>query len=427
MAAVVVVADDLTGANATGARYASRGLRTATVGTVGQLPAFAERFDVVAVTTDSRHVDAQEAADRVGRAVRAAGSVGLVVKRIDTTLRGNVGAETDAALDRVAARVGTPVRALVVPAFPTSGRTTVGGIQLVGGQALTDTEAANDPLSPVPSSRVTEVIAAQSSRSAAEVHLDVVAVGGAALADALAAPEQLLVCDALTDAHLRHIAAAAATVTDVTWVSVDPGPFGVELAAALALTTPAGGGLAALVVAGSTTHLTRAQLDVATRQLDAAFVDIDVRRIDTAAVAEQVAALAADAGEGVVGLRTAARDGDVLDLDATQAARIPRALGEITARVLSAGGVGGLYLTGGDVVAGLIAALDADGLEIEEEVLPLAVAGRLVGGPHAGLPVVTKGGLIGDEAAAVACLEHLRGRIRKRRRTVETAPMGERT
>ena len=43
--------------------------------------------------------------------------------------------------------------------------------------------------------------------------------------------------------------------------------------------------------------------------------------------------------------------------------------------------VDGLYLTGGDVAAA-VTALGADGFAVEAEVLPLAVAGHLVGGPR---------------------------------------------
>jgi hypothetical protein len=56
--------------------------------------------------------------------------------------------------------------------------------------------------------------------------------------------------------------------------------------------------------------------------------------------------------------------------------------------VLAGRPVGGLYVTGGDVTVRVMAALGAHGIELEEEVLPLAVAGRLQGGPHSGLPGV---------------------------------------
>jgi D-threonate/D-erythronate kinase len=55
--------------------------------------------------------------------------------------------------------------------------------------------------------------------------------------------------------------------------------------------------------------------------------------------------------------------------------------------------------------------LGAAGIQLEDEVVPLAVAGRLVGGPFHGLPLATKGGLVGDPLAAVACVEVLKRKL----------------
>ncbi|MEE2048407.1 four-carbon acid sugar kinase family protein, partial [Nocardiopsis tropica] len=91
MAQVLVVADDLTGANATGARFARTGMRVATV-TPEHVSQVARDYDVVVANLDSRHVPADQAADLVTDVVEAVWPVGLVVKRTDSTLRGNIGA-----------------------------------------------------------------------------------------------------------------------------------------------------------------------------------------------------------------------------------------------------------------------------------------------------------------------------------------------
>jgi D-threonate/D-erythronate kinase len=54
-------------------------------------------------------------------------------------------------------------------------------------------------------------------------------------------------------------------------------------------------------------------------------------------------------------------------------------------------------------------------------VVPLAVCGSLVGGPWDGLPIVTKGGLVGDAGTTVACLTHLRREADSHRRQVAAA------
>ena len=415
-AAVLVVADDLTGANATGALFARRGLRTICVAEVSSLRRFAPNFDVLVMNTATRHASEGEAAERVRAAIEAASPVRLVVKRTDTTLRGNIGAELEAALSAVTALGhGGKTHALMVPAFPGAGRTTVGGLQLVDGVALTQTDAAHDSFTPVRSSRVAHIVAEQCGRRISEVPLDTVMAADDKLTAALSEDAEVFVCDALTPLDLRALAKAAVAVAgteNVTWLSVDPGPFGAELAEAMGITGPGRSRDPILVVSGSFTRLTRDQLLEVERVLQGRFVNANIHHLDADALVGQTLELLDAVGAGgVVGLRTAVNESDVVRLDAESSKRIPEALGEVTRRVLEQSPVGGLYVTGGDVMAGLVSALGADGIQLEDEVAPLAVAGRLVGGPFNGLPVATKGGLIGGPLAAVACVELLKRKL----------------
>ncbi|HZD67996.1 MAG TPA: four-carbon acid sugar kinase family protein [Actinomycetes bacterium] len=417
---MLVIGDDMTGANATGALFARRGLRTVCVAEPANLARFAREFDVLVIDIASRHLPAEEAAQRARAAVAASGQVQLVIKRVDTTLRGNVGAELDAALEQLRKQSAyARVRAIMVPAFPTAGRTTVGGIQLVDGIALTETDAARDPLDPVRSSRVASIVAAQTDRSIAEVPLDLVLAGRPELLCALRQPVDVVICDALTTGHLRTIAEVAAQVAEedgLEWLSVDPGPFGAELAECKHL------GRAAepppiLLVSGSLTRLTRDQLLEVERLQAARFIDVDPGQLDVGDVVRRLQELLAAApAAGVLGIRAAPGNADVQS-GAEVARHIPEALSEIVRLVLADRPVGGLYVTGGDVTVRVMAALGAHGIELEEEVLPLAVAGRLQGGPHSGLPFTTKGGLIGGPLAAVACVEHTRRLARRWRDT----------
>jgi D-threonate/D-erythronate kinase len=109
----------------------------------------------------------------------------------------------------------------------------------------------------------------------------------------------------------------------------------------------------------------------------------------------------------VVGLRTAADPSDRLELDDAQSRRILASLADAVTRGLGDCPVRGLYTTGGDVTHAVTCALGAEGIEIIAEVLPMAVQGRLLGGPREGLPIVTKGGLVGGRDAAVVCLRSL--------------------
>lgn len=409
---VLVIGDDLTGSNATGARFARTGLRTISVTGVDRVSC-ASHADVAVLNVGSRHFDRQRARAVVRNAAESVLPVDLLVKRVDTTLRGNVGAEVDALLD-----VLPGTRALVVPAFPDAGRTTVGGLHLVDGVPLAETSASLDPLAPAEESRVATVLRRGTERSIAEIPLDVVESGVWAVAEELRASEaRLVVCDARTNGHLTTIAAAAAEVRaerGTNWLSVDSGPFGVLLTGALGIGARPRPDPPVLAVVGSVTATTRAQVVELEQVLRARFVDVSPDELDARAIADRAADLARS-GNRVVGIRTCPPPpGDQVDPET--ATRIPRVLAEAASLLLSESSFGGLYATGGDIAEGVTDALGSDGFVIDTEVLPLAVAGRLVGGPHDDLPFATKGGLIGGADGAVACVEHLISVITREKR-----------
>jgi uncharacterized protein YgbK (DUF1537 family) len=388
MPRVLVIGDDLTGSNATGALFARFGMHTMTVRGWSTVP----DIDALVVNLSNRHVSAAEARAAVKATIAAAGNVRLVVKRVDTTLRGNVGAETDAAMEVLG------VRALVVPAFPDAGRVTVGGLHLVDGVPLAQTAAARDALNPVTSSRVATILRQGTARTITEIPLDVVECGIDAVVRALSTDAEIVVCDATRNAHLRVIAAAAAKVS-TNWLSVDSGPFGVRLAAALGIAPGDHPRPPIFAVIGSITSITADQVLETEQALDARYVEVAGNETP-AMIAARVGDLLAE-GHQVVGVRTTAV------LDRELASKLPGVLAEATRLVLTHHLIGGLYATGGDIATAITAALDTDGFVIDDEVVPLAVVGRLAGGPFNGLPFATKGGLIGDETAAVACIERL--------------------
>lgn len=422
MADVLVVADDLTGANAAAAGFARAGLRAVTVRAAERADVVAEmvsRFDVVVGTTESRHASAHIAQERVAAVVRAGWPARLVCNRIDTTLRGNVGATTKAVLDEVLALTGGRVVVLCAPAHPAAGRHTIGGNQLLDGRRLEDTEVAHDARNPMATSDVVGVLRQQAHVCATLIPMSTVtgkqAALVAAIREALDAGVEVLVVDATIVEHLDRIASAAVEASKdlpLVWVTSDPGPASVAMARALGLVRKTTGA-PLLVVSGSATQLTRAQLAQlgAVRQTrlhrapgveGGAVPDID----RTTALLDE--ALAAADPDDVVVIATAVDERDVRELTPEQAEEIPAALAKAVRRNLEMHRVDGIFSTGGDVTAALLAELGSHGLEISEEVVPLAVAGTLVGGAWDGLQVVTKGGLVGDAHTTVACVDHLR-------------------
>jgi uncharacterized protein YgbK (DUF1537 family) len=144
---VLIVADDLTGAMDSAGPFAAAGVETWVAAAPMQCdPSALESARVVSVNADSRHLPADRAADRVRAiAARLGSGYGVIFKKVDSTLRGNVVAETLALMQATGRR-----RAIVAPAFPAQGRTVSGGVVHVNGVPLAQTPFAHDKLSPPP-------------------------------------------------------------------------------------------------------------------------------------------------------------------------------------------------------------------------------------------------------------------------------------
>src|SRR5699024_11608541 len=80
----------------------------------------------------------------------------------------------------------------------------------------------------------------------------------------------------------------------------------------------------------------------------------------------------------------------------------------------------GLYMTGGDLVAGLMDELGVHAFEVGGGDVPLAVHDHLSGGPLDGTPAIAKGGYVGDEITLVECLAILRRSEQARLRQVHS-------
>ncbi|WP_264628801.1 four-carbon acid sugar kinase family protein, partial [Candidatus Symbiopectobacterium sp. NZEC135] len=200
---------------------------------------------------------AQDAALRVVHAVtrwREAGGNGWVFKKIDSTLRGNLGAEIAAALTASGADM-----ALIAPAVPALGRITRDGKVWVNGTLLTETEFASDPKTPVRSADIAERIAEQSALTTAT--LSVSENNHSALAAQLRrlrdAGIKGVIIDAETPQALALIVAAAQTLP-VKPLLVGAAGLSDALAQALSFTPPPRPAL--LAVVGSMSEMTQKQI-----------------------------------------------------------------------------------------------------------------------------------------------------------------------
>jgi D-threonate/D-erythronate kinase len=425
MPRVTVVADDLTGATDTGHSFAVRGETTRV--TVRPESAAVEST-VHVVNTDSRYADPRTAVDRVTAVLDDTET--LVYDKVDSTLRGNVVAEADAAMDATNARLG-----IVAPAAPSLGRVTAGGHHLVGGRLLTDTEYANDTNGPTTAHLPTLF----SGSAYPVVHLDIgrVASGTKAVVEAFAAvvPDRaFVVCDATHQRHLATIARAGASLDDrVVYVGSTglaeavavpdrpdepiPGDTDEPTDAPPALEATTSGGVLGIV--GSVSDTTLRQLAALPAEwvlsFDPETLLADPERADLRMgerVAERLAAsdptVVTAAPDRAAVERTLAVGNEKGLTESEIHERVARGLAGSARRAIEY--ASGLFVTGGEVAMAVLDALDVAELVLSGEAVETGIPrSRIAGGPADGLPVVTKAGGFGSPSTVINCLESLRG------------------
>lgn len=418
---IAIIADDLTGANATAALLSTRGFTTMTC--LDNHDKQQERFDVVSFSTDSRSVSYAEAYQRVAECVaRINPDRTLISKRIDSTLRGNLGAEVDAVIDSF-----PHLMAIVVPVYPTSGRICVGGSLLVDGIPLQNTAMRNDPKNPMLESSVPELFRQQTNKSVGYICLRDVLSGENTLVKKLQELYhrniRIVIIDATTADDISHIAQAIQKAK-IPCFCVDPGVFTAQLAW-LRFSSGRRRTNKVLLAIGSASDLTQRQIkklryerEVYIETLSAEnLIDFSLqpqsatqlvaKLLDKTRTYDVIGIDSVETPEHICKLETLAKKYGVDSHEAS--CMINRGIAEVVAQVLikEKSPISGLYGSGGDVMVSITKRLKGSGVVLKDEVEPLTVYGKLVGGLSDGLPLITKGGFVGNDDTLIHCVDYL--------------------
>jgi len=312
----------------------------------------------------------------------------------DSTAQGNIGPVADALAEALGAH-----KVIVCPAFPGTGRSVYQGHLFVNDVLLNESGMQNHPLTPMTDADLRRWLAPQTRYSVGHVGAGAVFGGPDAIAAGLeaeqAAGHRHIVVDAIRDADLRAIGAAAAGLPLIT------GGSGVALGLPANFGCVAGDvpwrGQAgrAVALSGSCSVATRGQVARhaarhPAREIIAA--DVIEGRLTPAEMAEWL--LAQD------GLPLAYSSADPADVRAVQdqfgrdrsAAALEGFFADV-ARLLRAGGVARIITAGGETSGAVVEALDLGTLDIGPEIDPGVPALRA----GADLVVALKSGNFGGE------------------------------
>ena len=288
-----IIADDLTGANDTALQFHIHGANTQILLNSEVDPLNVKSAQTWALSTETRNETPENAYHRVKEAAQVLVEKlkpDYFYKKIDSTIRGNIAIEVLAMLE-----VLEWDASVIIPAFPSEGRVTIGGYHLLKGIPIERTEMARDPHSPIRESHLPTLLKSQLDESyehlVGSIELKTVMKGAGpilkALNELIKASKKLIVVDAVSTTDIEQIVlamnkseynilptgtAAMAQVLSGIWYS-DIEPVQINK------TIPE---LPKLIVSGSATEITAKQikrLEESDEFDNTLFIEVDLKSI----------------------------------------------------------------------------------------------------------------------------------------------------
>ncbi|MDR2510042.1 MAG: four-carbon acid sugar kinase family protein [Spirochaetaceae bacterium] len=399
----LIIADDFTGANDTGVQVRRRGIEVRVVFSGAQISG----GQSAVLDTESRGLSAEAAAAKItaGCAAVPFERFDFVMKKVDSTLRGNIGAEI-----RSLAECFNAELIVFAPALPDLGRTTVDGVHLLNGIPVSQTELARDPKTPVREDNITRLLRAAFGEPVTHIGAQAVRNNAISLEGG-----RIFTFDAASNQDMKNIIAAAlAEKKRVLWAG--SAAMADNLLALRRSLPPA------LGIVASLSSISRAQIHYAEKKgVALVMVPLD-EALEKKHIIDEITSQARsllEDGKDVIVLSASTYDASEHGKAEKAAARsglsgeqmsewTARLMGEISLAVLSGMSVSGVLLAGGDTAMSFFGAAGSEGSSIETEIATGIPLLRLCGGAFDGLKVVTKAGAFGNEDAIFYGLRKLR-------------------
>ena len=334
----------------------------------------------------------------------------IVYKKIDSTLRGNLGAELEALLNIFRHR-----SVIVCPTYPEYQRTIVNGHLLIRGVPVDKTKFANDPVSPVRSSNVKALVSTQTTERVANIPLTIVRRGPRYIEKAIRQLRKrrvrIICADAENRADLKSIANASLRSHVIPCGSAG---LAEEIAAGLQPVRQK-----IMVLSASTNEATLNELRRSGKYPRALLIkanaavlagrsrNIEIRRI------RRLVEKAFDSRDVVLVCSALYKtDFDPKLVSQEPISRrfrdpITNGLATAVSPLALSGSVDAIMLTGGEMAAAFLKRIQARGLRLESEILAGIPIGIVMSGRAAGLRVVTKAGGFGFRGSMRQILDSL--------------------
>ena len=419
---ILIVTDDFTGANDTSVQFSKRQLKSLVITNIDHFNKSLKECDALVVDTESRSDDKDTAyrkAFEIGQIAKAQ-HIKFIYKKLDSTFRGNIGAEISGLMDALEIQ-----HAIVVPALPSNDRITLDGYVYVKGQLLAETEIADDPKTPVKESYIPSIISSQTDKKIEVINHQDVSSGRQKLLEKvrqkLSRGIHMIVIDAQVDEDLDLIASAI-TGLEKKVLLVGSSGLAAYLPKYFKLNKEKKSNI---VIAGSVSEVTRKQIEYAKEKSAVTIIDVEIELLFTGKQQQEKKRIlslikeSSQTGQDII-IRSATskamvaksfEQGQKYGLTRLQVSdTIASFLGEIARYVIQEIKINGVLFTGGDIAIKATQCLKISGTMIQDEILPGIPYGYFIDEAYKDIMIASKAGGFGDEDAIFQVLNFLKNR-----------------
>lgn len=412
---IAVIADDLTGANDTGVQYKKYGYKTIVKVDSDFNMNDLNNYDVISINADSRILDMKSGYIKVFNIAKELNGIEYeyIYKKMDSVFRGNIGTEIEAVLDAV-----NPDITLAAPSFPANRRVVKNGYSYM----INDNEELGESMV-----NVTDLIQRELNRSIENISIDVVREGTDHLISYIESKLEdgvdVFLVDAINDDDLRIVAEVYKKINKKI---VFCGTAG--LAQQLALICPKMAKIdyvnedgINLLVIGTRNKSTLSQTNNIQEAYNLPVFDVLVSEIingNEESIIENVidnVSSFISKGNKLIILKTCKEDESEFEErlkqdpnEVTKSQKIVRTLGAIVKQLNKLVNLKYIVTTGGDTSMQICKSLDAEGIELIDEIEPGIPIGKIVGGDADGILIVTKSGGFGTDNIFIKIIEYIK-------------------